>query len=119
MALDQSVVDAVTNSNFKAVAEQVAFFTNQGMADAVQDQRNSRLISGAVMGALAKRIAETDLVDAVSNQLNATAALPNREVELGSSAALAQTFQVALASIAQILAKLAQSTPPETAVPSK
>jgi hypothetical protein len=114
MALDATVVEAVTNANFKAVAEQVAFFTNQGMADALQDQRDSRLITKSIVGSLCKRIVESDVQEAVALAKNATADLPNRQVELGSASAQAQSMQVALAAIAQILTKLAQTTPPET-----
>jgi signal-transduction protein with cAMP-binding, CBS, and nucleotidyltransferase domain len=114
MALDATVVEAVTNANFKAVAEQVAFFTNQGMADALQDQRDSRLITKSIVGSLCKRIVESDVQEAVALAKNATADLPNRQVELGSASAQAQQMQVALAAIAQILTKIAQTTSPET-----
>lgn len=114
MALDPTVIEAVTNSNFKAVAEQVAFFTNQGMADALQDQRDSRLITKSIVGSLCKRIVESDVQEAVALAKNATSDLPNRQIELGSASAQANQMQVALAAIAQILTKIAQSTPPET-----
>jgi hypothetical protein len=114
MALDPNVLDAVTNANFKTVAEQVAFFTNQGMADSLQDQRDSRLITKSIVGSLCKRIVESDVQEAVALAKNATSDLPNRQVELGSSSALAEQMQVALTAIAQILTKNAQSTPPVT-----
>lgn len=123
MALDQSVVDSVVNANFKTVAEQIAANTNYIMQlqnraaeDSIQDQRDSRLLSKSIIGSLCKRIVETDVQEAVALAKNATADLPNREVELGSASAISQTLQVVMASVAQILTKLAQSTPPETAV---
>lgn len=114
MALDPDVVGAVTNSNFKAVAEQVAFFTNQGMSDALQDQRDSRLLSKSIVGSLCKRIVETDITEAVANAKNATADLPGREAELSSANSIAGIFQTAMVALAQILTKLSQSTPPVT-----
>jgi hypothetical protein len=121
MALDPSVVDSVVNTNFKTMAEQAAFATNQqmqlatrAMEDSIQDQRDSRLLSKSVLGSLCKRIVETDIAEAVANAKNATADLPNREVELGAATALSEALQVALTSIAQVLVKAAQTTPPET-----
>lgn len=129
MALDPGVLDSVINANFKTVAEQIAVATNNHMhavssaaaravEDSVQDQRNSRLLGSAIMGSLTKRIVESDLVESLANAKNATADLPNREVELGSASAIAQTLQVVVATLAQVMTKLAQSTPPETGVPA-
>lgn len=114
--LNPQVVDGVTSANFKAVAEQIAVLSNAALQDALQDQRDSRLLSRSILGSLCKRIVETDVQEAVALSKNATADLPNREVELGSSTAIAQQLQVTMAALAQILSKLAQTTPPETGV---
>jgi hypothetical protein len=125
MALDSGVVDSVINANFKAVAEMTAVNTNylqtmqnRAFEDALQDQRNSRLLSTSVIGSLCKRIVESDITEAVANAKNASADLPIRQVELGSASAQSESLQVTLAAIAQVLTKLAQSTPPQTAVPA-
>ena len=120
--LDQTVVDSVANANFKTVAEQIAFFSNQALgyanhalSDALQDQRDSRMLGKSLLGALCKRIIETDIEEGVGNQLTASSNLPGRQVDLGAATAEANQMQVALVAIAQVLAKLAQSTPPQTA----
>ena len=120
--LDQTVVDSVTNANFKAVAEQVAFFSNQALgyanqalADSLQDQRDSRMLTKSLLGSLCKRIIETDIEEGVGSQLTASSNLPGRQVDEGAASAQANQLQVALVAIAQILAKLSQSTPPQTA----
>lgn len=114
--LDDKVVDSVTNANFKAVAEQIAFFSNQALADAMQDQRESRLLSKSIVGSLCKRIVESDVEEGVGQQLTASANLPGRETELSSANGVASLLQSAAVAFAQIIAKMAQSTPPETAV---
>jgi len=120
--LDPSVVSSVVNANFKTIAETPALLANQFMslnlraAENVLDaQQNQRLLSNAIMGSLTKRIVESEITEAVANRNNATADLPQRIVDSSSAdtaAALGQSLGLAFA---QVLAKLAQSTPPETA----
>jgi hypothetical protein len=120
--LDPGVVDSVINANFKTVAEQIAFNTNhqmqlanRAMEDAIQDQRDSRLLSKSILGSLTKRIVESDITEAVANRNNATADLPQRIVDSSSADSASGLFQAAMVAFSQIVAKLAQSTPPQTA----
>ena len=124
--LDPSVVSSVVNANFKTIAETPALLANQFMSlnlraaeNALDAQQNQRLLSNAIMGSLTKRIVESDITEAVANRNNATADLPQRIVDSASADSAAALTQSLAAAFAQILAKLAQSTPPETAVPGK
>jgi hypothetical protein len=119
--LDPSVVSSVVNANFKTIAETPALLANQFMSlnlraaeNALDAQQNQRLLSNAIMGSLTKRIVETDIEEAVANRNNATADLPQRIVDSSSADSAAAITQSMAAAFAQILAKLAQSTPPET-----
>lgn len=120
--LDPAVVDGVVNANFKTVAEQIAFASNHAMQlqlraqeDALQDQRDSRLLSKSILGSLTKRIVESDITEAVANRNNATADLPQRIVDSGAAVSSDGLVNSAMVAFAQILAKMAQSTPPQTA----
>lgn len=124
--LDPSVVSSVVNANFKAIAEANALLANQFMSlnlraaeNALDAQQHSRLIANSIIGSLTKRIVESDITESVANRNNATADLPARIVDSSSADGAAGLFQAAMVSFTQILAKLAQSTPPETAVPAK
>ena len=120
--LDDSVVSGVVNTNFKTLSEQLAFNTNhqmqlanRAMEDALQDQRNSRLLSTSIIGSLTKRIVESDIEQAVANRQTASADVPSRIIDASSASSTSGTVEAAMVAFAQILAKLAQSTPPETA----
>jgi len=124
--LDPSVVSSVVNANFKTIAETPALLANQFMSlnlraaeNALDAQQNQRLLSNAIMGSLTKRIVESDITEAVANRNNATADLPQRIIDSASADSAAALTQSLAAAFAQILAKLAQSTPPETAVQGK
>ena len=124
--LDPSVVSSVVNANFKTIAETPALLANQFMSlnlraaeNALDAQQNQRLLSNAIMGSLTKRIVESDITEAVANRNNATADLPQRIVDSASADSAAALTQSLAAAFAQILTKLAQSTPPETAVQGK
>lgn len=95
MALNVDVVESVTNTNFKVIADQPALQTNH-----------------------ARDLANLALANAVSFQQSMN------QVSLGATAKMVEllaTIDVAeaagLTPVAQQAAKVAQSTPPETAVP--
>lgn len=120
--LDDSVVSGVVNTNFKTLSEQLAFNTNhqmqlanRAMEDALQDQRNSRLLSTSIIGSLTKRIVESDIEQAVANRQTASADVPSRIIDASAANGDAGVILAAMASFAQIVAKLGQSTPPQTA----
>jgi len=105
MALDPGVVDAVTNSNFKNVAEAPAFYAGLAMGDAVAHQRAVNAVREAALAAALKNFADIDPLEAVS------------ALKVISGNDLAQQLSAMGSAIAQIqqLMKGAQTTPPPTA----
>lgn len=106
-SVNPQVVDAVTGENFKVGAGGPAFYLNMAMSDAVSHQRSVNLVREAILARATKQIVGEDPQTAVSDQ----------KVLSGND--LASTITQLLAALAsnQQSAKVAQSTPPETAVP--
>ena len=97
MALDQGVIDAVTNANFKSLAERIA-------VNAVSHDHRLQLIAEASIGQIVNRMNSVDPIQAAS------VARVHRTPSGDAST------DVALAvALAQQLMKGAQTTPPVTA----
>lgn len=91
MPIDQGVLDAVVNSNFKTLAEQVATNT-------ANHQHRLQLIAESSLGQIVNRMNSIDPIEAQS-----VATVSNKLAELGSQVAALQQ-----------LMKGAQTTLPET-----
>jgi flagellar motor switch protein FliG len=100
-----SVVDAVTISNVKTIAEAGAFAMAQSFQDDVDQARRVNMMAEAHLGQMLNKSASTDPVYAV-----AVDKLFKGEADSGISSILAQL------AAGQIGTKIAQSTPPETGV---
>ena len=109
--LESSVVDSVSNANFKNIAEAGAFYSGLSMRDAVESQRRMSVIADQATGALLKQY----------NEIDATEALALVKANTGFDRA-SQTHDIArvLGSLAatlgaiQMQIKTAQTTLPET-----
>lgn len=97
MALDQGVLDAVTNANFKSLAE-------MGTINALGHQNRLNLLAESSLGQILNRMNALDPAEAASISGVVSSDLAEKLGELSSSVANAQQ-----------LMKGAQSTPPETA----
>jgi len=64
--LESSVVDAVSNANFKNIAEAGAFYSGLSMRDAVESQRRMSVIADQAVGALLKQYNEIDAGEALA-----------------------------------------------------
>ena len=104
MALQESVVDSVSNANFKLLAEGAALAVNLSYQDAVAHQRSVNSLREAALGAALKGLVELD----VRESLAQVKALSGND--LGGQ--IVQLLAALEASQQQ--AKVAQSTPPET-----
>lgn len=91
MALDPGVVEAVTNANFKTLAEQVATNT-------ANHQHRLQLIAESSVGQIVNRMNSLDPLEATS-----AAMVTQKLADLGAQ----------VAALQQIM-KGAQTTPPET-----
>lgn len=108
MALDQTIVDDVANSNFKVVANAAATGMAQAMALAAQDAvSHQRIINGLRETAFA----EATLQRAGIDPSEAAATKKVTESDLGRTVS---ELGAVVASLQQMI-KTAQSTPPETA----
>lgn len=96
MALDPGVVDAVTNSNFKTLAEQVA-------VNAAAHQNRLNLIAESSIGQIVNRMNALDPTEAASVSTVVRSDLAKAISDLGA----------AVAGIQQMM-KGAQTTRPET-----
>lgn len=96
MALDPGILDSVTNSNFKTLAEQVA-------VNAAGHQQRLQLLAEASLGRILKNMNEPDVEEAAAVRTISTSDLAGKIAELAS----------AVAGIQQML-KGAQTTLPET-----
>lgn len=104
MPLNESVVESVTATNFKVVAEAPAFYTQLAFGNAVTAQKNADVIASTVAGALAKQLIELDPAEAASIGRAVT----------DDSVALKIAGMIASLSMGQVSAKVAQTTPPDT-----
>jgi hypothetical protein len=105
MPLNESVVESVTATNFKVVAEAPAFYTQLAFGNAVSAQQNMTSLSQTLVGALAKQVIELDPAEAAS----IGRAVGDDSVGLKIAGLLGSL------SFSQIGAKVAQTTPPVTA----
>lgn len=96
MALDQGILDAVTNSNFKTLGEMVA--TNAGA-----HQNRLMLIAESSLGQILNRMNALDPVEAASVSTVVRSDLAKAVADLGSAVAAIQQYM-----------KGAQTTLPET-----
>lgn len=117
VAVNEQIVDAVTGENMKVVGGAPSFYQNQAMQDAVHFQRlahgNSlshqaalNQVREAILMKGVKDLLEVDPIEAVSTDKILSGDLANKLSQL-----------LAALSSNQQGAKVAQSTPPETAVP--
>jgi hypothetical protein len=86
MPVNEQVVDAVTGTNFKAIAEAGAIATNLSVQNAVAHQQAMNQISAAATGKIVELLVSTDVSESL-----------------------------ALTALGQQAAKIAQTTPPPTA----
>lgn len=119
MPVNETIVDTISIENLKSVAGQGAILANLATANAVSNQQiaqqnatshqqamNALLL--ATVGALTNMMTSNDPTQAMSDVKILQSSLDQKIAELGAS----------IASIQQLV-KGAQSTPPETAIPSK
>lgn len=111
MPLPESVVESVTSTNFKVVAETPAYYVQQSMGysnlafgNAVSAQQNMNVLAQTLVGALAKQVIELDPAEAAS----IGRALSDDAV------ALKIAGQIGALGHGQVAAKVAQTTPPVT-----
>ena len=97
MALDQGVLDAVTNANFKSIAE-------MGTLNALAHQNRLNLIAESSLGQILNRMNSLDPEEAASISGVVSSDLSEKLGEMSAAVANAQQ-----------LIKGAQTTPPPTA----
>lgn len=103
MALNENVVDAVTNENFKVGAGGPAFYLNLAMGDAVSHQRSMNSIREAAVGNIVRRMTELDPSESA-------AILKTTQGDLAAQLA---SYMAVIAN-AQQTSKTAGNTPPVT-----
>ena len=104
MPLNESVVESVTSTNFKVVAEAPAFYTQLAFGNAVTAQQNMTALSQTLIGALAKQLIEIDPAEAASVG----------RAMADDAVALKVAGLVGTVAASQIGVKGAQTTPPVT-----
>jgi len=104
MPLNESVVESVTATNFKVVAEAPAFYTQLAFGNAVSAQQNMNTLSQNLIGALAKQVIELDPSEAASI---------GRAMSDDSLGLKVAGLVGALGS-SQVMSKVAGNTPPVT-----
>ena len=104
MPLNESVVESVTATNFKVVAEAPAFYTQLAFGNAVSAQQNMNTLSQNLIGALAKQVIELDPAEAASI---------GRAMSDDSLGLKVAGLVGALGS-SQVMSKVAGNTPPVT-----
>lgn len=109
--LESSVVDSVSNANFKNIAEAGAFYSGLSMRDAVESQRRMSVIADQATGALLKQYNEIDGAEALAI-VKANTGFDRASQMHDISGVLAQLGAV-LGAI-QMNIKTAQTTNPQT-----
>lgn len=104
MPLPDAVVESVTATNFKVVAEAPAFYTQLAFGNAVSAQQNMTSLSQTLVGALSKQLIELDPAEAAS----IGRAVTDDEIGLKIAGMLGSL------AFSQVGAKIAQTTPPVT-----
>ena len=109
--LESSVVDSVSNANFKNIAEAGAFYSGLSMRDAIESQRRMSVIADQATGVLLKQY----------NEMDGSQALALVKANTGYDKAsqihdIARTLESLSASLAgiQMMIKTAQTTNPQT-----
>ena len=102
--LDESTLEAVSNSNYKTIGEAGAFYQAQAMGNHVQSQNRLGILAESAIGAVIKNMNEVDPVQALS--------LVKANTGNDLAAQLAQL--IAALGANQQSAKVAQTTPPIT-----
>jgi hypothetical protein len=105
MPLSESVVQSVSEANFKNLADGAAFAVNLSYQDAVAHQRSVNALREAALGSALKGLVELDPAQALS-QVKALSGNDLASQLLQLISALGGTQQAA---------KVSQSTPPESA----
>lgn len=105
--LDPTVVQAVANNNFKALAEGAAYYANIQMADAQASASRRAQAADAAHAVLLKKMAELDAAEAQAIVKH------NTGYDQASLSSLITSLGSAVAGLQQIV-KTSQTTPPET-----
>ena len=109
--LESAVVDSVSNSNFKNIAEAGAFYAGLSMRDAVESQRRMSVIADQATGALLKKYNEIDATEALA-LVKANTGF-DRVSQMHDIATTLESLSATLAAI-QMQIKTAQTTNPQT-----
>lgn len=109
--LESSVVDSVSNANFKNIAEAGAFYSGLSMRDAVESQRRMSVVADQAVGALLKQYNEIDTVEALSIVKANTGF--DRASQMHDIAGVLASLGATLGAI-QMQIKTAQTTNPQT-----
>lgn len=97
MALDESVIASVANTNFKTIAEGPARLVEMQMQNLTAHQQQLQTLQVSNVGKIAETMNTLDPLEAAGVR------------------PISGTTEAAATALAQIITKLAQSTPPETA----
>jgi len=120
MPVNEAVMDSVTAANMKSLGDGPAFYANMGFANAIAlqqlagtnaiaHQQGMQTVLAAAIGGIVKQLITITPEQAMSD---------NKLMTGNDIASQITTLLAALASNQQS-SKVAQSTPPETAVPTK
>jgi len=109
--LESAVVDSVANSNFKTITDAGAFYASTSMRDAVESQRRLSTLADNATGQLLKQYNEVDSSEALA-LVKANTGFDKGSQSHDLSRVISQ-LSAAVAN-AQMMAKIAQSTRPET-----
>jgi hypothetical protein len=109
--LESSIVDSVSNANFKNIAEAGAFYSGLSMRDAVESQRRMSVVADQAVGALLKQYNEIDTVEALSIVKANTGF--DKASQMHDIAGVLASLGATLGAI-QMQIKTAQTTNPQT-----
>ena len=109
--LESSVVDSVSNANFKTMADAGAFYSGLSMRDAVESQRRMSVIADQATGVLLKQFNEIDGPEALA-LVKANTGF-DRASQMNDIAKVLEMLSASLGSI-QMMIKTAQTTNPQT-----
>lgn len=109
--LESTIVDSVSNANFKNIAEAGAFYSGLSMRDAVESQRRMSVMADQATGVLLKKYNEMDGAQALALVKANTGY--DRASQMHDIARVLEQLSGSLASI-QMMVKTAQTTNPQT-----
>ena len=104
MPVNESVVDSVSSTNFKVVAEGPAFYSNLAMGDSLAHQRGMNAIREAAIGSIIDKLIHADPAEAMSSLKLLT----------GDAQGAQMNALLAALNSGQQGVKSAQTTPPVT-----